>query len=378
MQLFLMEMKKILSWKLLLLIGIVNVLLFYLFLSFDLEYFPNGRPDGDLFKIEQMVISKYGSTLDEKEFKELRAIYEERLRVADKFFSQDDQAQTLGITNYKEFQDTGLDDQELGEYHDELMFQAEEDFLWELQAWNHLIENYETEALSLNAMIGQTAGSRHRHFQKQLTNEEYSFFSSVVPYNFQNYKTSMAIIILISIAILMSPVFLRDYQSGLLPLQYTSKTGRSVYKTKWLAGVSSAAILTVILLTVYTGMYWTNGTASHFDLPLSAFAFEDYWYEMTFLQYIILSITAIFFAAILLGILSMAISTVVQNSIVLIGLQIVVLFIMIAGVANFLIREITNIWLPQALVPGGYIVLTAVIFISGRLMWKRELQKDVT
>ena len=56
MKLFFYEVRKIFSWKLLLLILLVNVLLFKLLIEFDLEHFPNGRPAGDHFDIEQQIM----------------------------------------------------------------------------------------------------------------------------------------------------------------------------------------------------------------------------------------------------------------------------------------------------------------------------------
>lgn len=377
MRLFGLEMKKIFSWKLLLLTGVVNFLLFYTFLEFDLEYFPNGSGDTNLFEIEQQLIPAYGAEIDKNEFEEIKAMYVDRLDAADNYFKNDEQAQQLGITSYEEFRDISFDDPETGDYAERLMIQKSEDFLWELQAWGLLIENFGTEPASLEARAEQTTGSMQQHYQQQLWHEEFAFYSSVVLDNFYSYKTNMAIIILISVAMLMSPVFLRDTASGILPHQYTSKVGRRAYRIKWLAGISSTVILTIVLLALYMGLYWTNGTASHFGLSLSSFGWYEYWYDMTFLQYILLSVAAIFFVAILLGILSMAISTVVPNAVVLIGSQIVILFIMIAGVTMFLIRDIIIIYLPQIVVPIGYVFLFSAVATISWWIWRRELRRDI-
>lgn len=377
MRLFGMELKKIFSWKLVLLIAVVNFLLFYLRLEFELEHFPNGRPATDLFGIEQQLIPEYGARIDENEFLEIKALYTDRVEAANAFFEKEDQAQQLGIANYKEFRAIDSAESKLWEYYTNLTFESGQDFLWELQAWELLIENYEGQKSSIEAQIERTDGSRQQHYEQQLAEEKLAFYSSTVLDNFRSYKTYMAIIILISIAILMSPVFLRDYRAGMLPIQYTAKVGRGVYRAKWLAGLCSTAVLTVLLLAFYMGLYWTNGTASHFNVPLSSFGWYDYWYDMTFFQYILLSVAAIFIVAMLLGVLSMAISTIVPNAIVLIGIQIVVLFTMIAGVTMYLIRDIIVIYLPQMLVPAGYVGMAVSILLFFGWIWNRELQKDI-
>ncbi|MDN3451686.1 hypothetical protein QMA09_15920 [Planococcus sp. APC 3906] len=377
MRLFGMEMKKIFSWKLLLLIAVVNVLLFYLRLEFELEHFPNGRPATDLFRIEQQLIPEYGARIDDNELLEIKALYADRVTAANAFFGKEDNAQVLGITGYKEFRAMDTADPELSAYYSDLMFESGQDFLWELQAWELLIENFEARYSAIKAQIERTDGARQQHYEQQLAEERFAFYSSTVLENFLNYKTYMAIIILISVAILMSPVFLRDYRAGMLPIQYTAKVGRGVYRAKWLAGLCSTAILTVLLLAIYMSLYWSNGTASHFATPLSSFGWYDHWYDMTFFEYILLSVASIFVVAMLLGVLSMAISTIVPNAIVLIGIQIVVLFIMIAGVTMYLIRDIIILYLPQMLVPAAYLVLFGIIFISFGWIWRRELRKDI-
>lgn len=343
MRLFWMEVKKIFSWKLLVLIGLVNFLLFYLLLSFELEVFPNGPHDTELLKIEKQLIPAYGNRIDEVEFEEIKTLYAEQIKAADVFFENDDRAQQLGISNYREFRETDISSSDFNNYNSELMFESDRSFLWGLQAWESLVGNYESEALYIKSSIEHTSGSRQAYYEKRLLEEQFSFYSMVVLQNFKSYKTNMAIIILISVALLVSPVFLRDVQAGMLPIQYTSKKGRTVYRTKWFAGLTSATILTAVLLAIYMGLYATNDTSSHFGLPLTSFSWYHFWYDLTFLQYILLSVGVIFLSGILLGVLSMAISTIVPNTIVLIGIQIVTLFTMIVGLARYLVQHILDI-----------------------------------
>lgn len=47
MRIFGNELKKILTWKILLLLIIVNSMLYVWFIEFEIEHFPNGRPGLD-------------------------------------------------------------------------------------------------------------------------------------------------------------------------------------------------------------------------------------------------------------------------------------------------------------------------------------------
>ncbi|MBM7578547.1 hypothetical protein [Jeotgalibacillus terrae] len=377
MRLFWFELKKIFSWKLILLLGIVNFLLFYLLLDSRLEYFPNGRPAKDLYAIEKQLIPLYGAQINEEEYQDIKRLYEERVRVADKIFASDPEAKELGISNYQDFRQIELNQGELADYSSNLKFYEVKDILWELQAWESLIEGYESREESLEGDIAQTTGARQEVFQRLLENETYSFYSDVVTMDFKNYKTNLAIIVWISVAILLSLVYVRDTRAKLVPLQYTSKEGRATYKVKWWAGMTAATVLSVALTLFYMALYWTNGTQTHFGLPLSSFGWFTHWYDMTFLQYIVLSIGMIFFFSLLLSGLSLAISTMAPNTIVLIGVQIPVIFIMIAGVSRYLIHDMINVFRPQVLTPVATGVFLIATVLTVWLVWRREMKRNI-
>ena len=377
MQLFWLEMKKIFSWKLILLVVLVNVLMFKLMVEFDLEHFPNGRPAGDLFKIEQEIIPKYGAQMDEAEFLDLKATYEKKVALAEVYLANDPQAIEVGMNTYEAFRNFDYNDQKKKEYHNQLFHYSEEDFPWELQAYEWLIDNFEHKENSLRAMIREASDGQKIRFEQLLDEEKYSVYSDTVTYNYKNYKTSLAIVIFLSIAILISPIFLRDKKANVVPLQYSAKRGRSIYRTKWLAGVVSTVFITSILLTFYMSLYSTNNTSSHFDLPLYSLGWFYHWYDITFLQYIIISTIVIFVLSILLGILTMAISTIVPNTIVLIAVQIVVMFSMIAGGAYVLVNELMNMMHAQAFIPAMIALFSIGVIVFMRFVWKREMHKDI-
>lgn len=87
MKLFFYELRKIFSWKLLVLILLVNVILFKLLIEFDLDYFPNGRPTGDHFDIEQQIIPMFGAEWDDEELSEFQGMYEAEVAAADAYLA---------------------------------------------------------------------------------------------------------------------------------------------------------------------------------------------------------------------------------------------------------------------------------------------------
>lgn len=139
MKLFLYEVRKIFSWKLLLLVVLLNVLLFKLLIEFDLKYFPNGRPDSDMFTIEQQLISKYGIKIEDNEFLEIQEIYQQKAKEADQYLANDQDAVAAGLENYEKFNDYDENNKAQINYHDMLFFDRDLDFPWELQSYEWYI-----------------------------------------------------------------------------------------------------------------------------------------------------------------------------------------------------------------------------------------------
>lgn len=378
MKLFLYEMRKIFSWKLILLVVLLNVLMFKLMIEFDLEHFPNGRPSGDMFKIEQQLIPKYGTKIDENEFSEIQEVYQQKVKQADYYLANDKDAIAAGLENYAKFNHYDENNELQMNYHDELFFNRDLDFPWELQSYEWYLEEYQFAKDSMLVKVEEAKNdAQKQHFEQLLKEEKLPVYSEVVIQNFKTYKTSVAITVFLSIIVLMSPLYLRDIQANVVSLQYSSRKGRKTFCVKWIAGLISTIIMTSILLTFYMVLYKSNDTSSHFDLPLYSLGWYDNWYDITFLQYINLSVIVIFIMTVLLGVLTMSISSVVKNTLALIAIQIIVAFVMIAGVASGVIRNVIDLQFPQLFVPAVLIVFIGVMAIVTYVVWKRERLKDI-
>ena len=375
MRLFLYEMKKIFSWKLIFIIVLINILIYKMMIEFDLEYFPNGSDRYD-FKIEQQMIEEYGVDMDESEFLDFKATYEEKVAEADSYLANDPKAIAVGMDSYEKFRYFDRENKEQDQYYDEILFHSKNDFPWELQAYEWHIAWFENEEEYLKGLITEATGNEKKRYEELLEERKFSYFTNTVTDNFRGYKSSMAIVIFLSVMILISPIFLRDVSSNVVPLQYSSKQGRRVYKIKWFAGFFSTIILTSALLILYLSLYSTNGTSSHFALPMYKFS-NYYWYDITFLQYIIVSVIVILLLAIVLGVLTMAISSIVHNWIALIAVQIVVAFVMIAGGVYVVVYDLMQIKYAQGFVPSIVAIFILVTIVFTSFVYKREQKKDI-
>lgn len=376
-QLFFYEVRKIFSWKLLLLIWLVNVFLFKLLIEFDLEYFPNGRPEGNHFDIEQQIIPKFGAEWDEEELLQLQAMYEAEVAEADAYLTNDPEAVALGMDSYEKLMSYDYENEKQDAYHGKILYDSNLDFPWRLQTYDWYLTENQFREQALIVKMEEATESQKKRIQQLIDENRFAVYSDVVTSNFKTYKKSIAITIFVSVAILISPVFIRDKIANVVPLQYTSAKGRTLYRTKWFAGLFSGTLLTTILLIIYMALYATNDTQSHFDLPLTSFGWFYHWYDLTFWQYIVLSVGAIFVLSIVLTVLTMAISSIVPNRIVLIAVQIVVLFVMIAVGATYAVQHVINQNYAQLFVPSLFVGFTLFTVLMMWVVWKRELKRDI-
>ena len=377
MSIFLNEIKKIFSWKTILLIVVINILLFKMLIEFDIKHFPNGRPFGDMFKIEQEIIQIYGSDVSEDEIKDFEQRYERKKTEANAFLENDSAAEALNIRTIEDVQDLDNSTDEQKAYHDMLYFEKGTDLVWEIQSYASYLELYKYREESTKSSFSWLSEPAKQVVQKRINEDKYSFYSDFTLKNFKTYITSVAVTIFISITLLLATLFIGDKRAVVIPLQYTSKKGRKLFGIKWLAGLTSAVLVTAVLTTIYMGLYSTNNTSSHFDLPLYAFDNVGYWYDLTFFQYIIIVISLMVFLSIILGGMVMAVSNIVPNRIALIVSIVVILFCMIAGGAYVVIGMLFQIMLPEFLIP--IVVIVFVILTIGLTLftWKREMKRDI-
>lgn len=205
----------------------------------------------------------------------------------------------------------------------------------------------------------------------------YQVYSEVVISNFKTFILSVAITIVIRVVIFISPIFLKDRMAQLHFIRYASKKGRSLYKTKMLAGFISTFLLITTLLIVYLSFYSLNNTSMYFDVTVHMFISGFNWYDPTFGQFIVLNIVAIYGLGLIMALLAMVFSSVVPNYIVLIGVQIPI----IAGVIGigllYLITNIIAIWIPQSVVPTTYTSMLLIGIFLLMYMWKREKNRNI-
>ncbi|MBB4824425.1 hypothetical protein HNO89_001647 [Sporosarcina luteola] len=320
MQIVWNEIKKILTWKSLLLLLIINCILYFFLIDFYIKHFPNGRPALDSYRLGIEMIEKYGPTMDDEEFKDFMKTYEVRVKEADRYLQTEKVAVAEGIDTYEKFNsyEWFKASKEAGELRDRLFFEDGTDLFWELQERSRLIGFYEgKEMYSSNATPAQL-----KRYEELAKEGVFGTYPEVAISNFRDYITNVAVAILFSVVAVMSLAILRDRTRHIVSLQYTARKGRNLLKTKLLAGFVSTLLVITGLLVIYMGLYSLNDTSMYFNVRVNTFIGNESWYNPTFFQYILFTIGGIYLVGIVFGLAAMGFSTIVPNTLTLLGAQI--------------------------------------------------------
>ncbi|HSO58070.1 MAG TPA: hypothetical protein VLQ66_07525, partial [Paenisporosarcina sp.] len=237
------EIKKILTWKMLLLLFFVNTVLYLLLIEFHIENFPNGRPALDSYKIGIEMIDKYGTDFDEEEFLDFKKTYENQLDQANEYLQSKKEFVDADITSYEDFRNFDSENEEDTALRNKLLFEEEVDIFWELQERERLIEFYEGKEESLDAYKQNATVAQVAKFDELIEARNFQVYTEVVIRNYEEYIFYVAIVILLSTILMVSPGILRDRTRQLIDLQYTAKKGRNLYKTKIMAGLLTSIMM---------------------------------------------------------------------------------------------------------------------------------------
>jgi hypothetical protein len=370
------ELKKILTWKIMLSLVIVSAVFYELFIMFDFEYFPNGRPAGDEFKVAEEMLVKYGDTLDEKELEDFKKIYDQRVQDATAYLQSNPEMEAAGLGTYEQFGNADLDQNEKqNQLHSQVMFEDGVDVFWELQAREYLIDWFEHPEHYGSYGRDFSNGQDQRVEELLASGAAYAIFPHEVLENYQNLSGNMTILIMISVMIVVTPLYMADRRNKMTLLQYTTKTGRSLFYKKFIAAFIAVMAVITAQLVIFFFLYRGNDTSQFFDIKISSIiSFFVSWYDLTFLQYIIITVVSMYVIGIAVLFIVAVISSTVPNYMTNIGLQIPLAGVLIAIGIDYFIKDITSFHLPIAFLP----VTLAVMLATSATLYILRARKERT
>lgn len=378
MKVVLNEIKKIFSLKMVSVLMVISIIMYFLFISFYIEHFPNGRPELDYYNIGVEMINNYGEEMDEEEFEHFKDTYNKQVEEANRYLQSKKEFVDEGVTTYEKFKNMDQDIEKLNNLHSYVFFEAKSDVFWQLQAREQLIEDYKHKDEWMRSTY-ETINEKQEKRIKEIASS--GNYESVFPYLiFENYNALIkyvAMLVIISIIFMVSPIFLKDKLNKINLLQYTSKNGRNLFKKKVLSGSIASFIITTIQLFCFFIAYSFNNVEMFFNSNInSVFGTYLFWYDLTFIQYIVITVIAVYILSFVIGLIVMFISSMVNNYITLIGVQIPIIFI-ISKLLPRIIGRITDTYLSKYFIPIIYFSLIIIGIVLITIRWKKEKTLDI-
>ena len=394
------ELKKVFTLKNIIILFIISVLFYRLYIIT-----PSLSNLEDLNKIVATMVKDYGTSMDEEEYKDFKSKYNDKVKLANEFIKNNKEFSDLDIKDYREFDNIVRNDGEEKynneKLHDLYYKYAEKEnnkLLYELQEIENIILCYEYERSIdkepyFDVVSNQNKYSKEKAIvrEKELLNNDSR--NSLLPYTiFENYDyliKRLTTLVIISIVFVMSTIYLKDKLENINYIQYSSKSGRSIFKKKIVVTILSTILITSVQLIVFFIYYKTKNNSIFLDCNISGFFNTPIksWYDLSFRNYIGITIVFVYLIGISIGLISMYISSKVSSYISLIGIQVINIFIVNNFLLQILINKVSSmyiviskigyVYLPKYFMPTIYTVLIILPLIILYFRNKKELKYNI-
>lgn len=373
------EVKKLINIKSIVLVVFVSIIIYQMFIVFEFKNFPNGRPALDNFIITQEMLMEYGKEMDEKEYEHFKVSYQQRIDEATEYLQSQDELVAAGLDTYEKFREADRGEENISSLINKVMFEDYVDVFWEIQAMEPMMETYENQDRYGQGDMALGVKQEARVEQIKENGALTAVFTYLVIENYNSMIRYVAILVFMSIILIIMPLYIRDRKNNAMILQYTTKLGRAIYRKKLLAGLIASFLVISAQLGCFFLFYTGNDTGLFMNLNLNSIFnyFFISWFDLTFLQYILLTVIAIYILGLSLVLIAAWVSGVVPNYMTSIGLYVPLAFVLFGTGTKYLVQDVTNLSLPKYHLPTSLLII--VVLCLALIMWsnKRERIKDI-
>lgn len=300
------ELKKIWRPALLLALLVLGAVFHLMFLEFDIQYFPNGPHATASFDIGVQLVQEYGTSLEPEEFEEFAATFPALIAEADGYIQENALAQKHGLTTYAAWE---AFHQDIMQYAGELSGEERERYKDTMRIRTYLtseqtnlidsriyatdwyIGQYDAEQTDSKDL--QAVADRDDYSAQEIANVQKQFFGEdhawrnilpyIVPEVTGTYFGHLIIWMALSVCILVSPTLVRDRLQRLRPLQWSTRRGRGIITTQFVAVMLSAFAVTSLNLLVFGGLFAANNTAAFAECRMFSFLLTGFsWVNWTY------------------------------------------------------------------------------------------------
>lgn len=370
MRIFWNELKKLLNWKLLLILLLFSGLFYWMFLNFDFKYYPNGHPSTECLVLRKMMVAKYGLTIDKAEQKEFETVdYQAIKKAANR--------ELAGMKAFRDARITTVD--ELAALDDKTDDTSRELMNKLLEASNDVVPHcipprpdafymYEEARDTVKSFHSMDSGAQFRisgvptraakqrvaELEKRAASEGIPVISWMLNGPLPTWINIMgyfSVLLLFTVAILISPFLVRERRSNVRDLTYTSRKGRRLFSTQFGASLTAAVLAEAVQFAVLFALFLT-GTHRGDLLFLKCDVSYDQgtWWDMTFLQYIVWNCVIVFLLAFGYAMVSFAVSKLCRNYVAVLAVQVPLIFLA-SKLSGLIINNLFKVYHPQFFTP---------------------------
>lgn len=333
MQIFWNELRKILNWRMLVILLVFTGLYYNLAMKNSLAY-----SAADLAEIQtgQAMLQKYGTSMDSAEQDDFE----------NTIFKDMKQKVNQQIAGMKAFQDAHIKNV------DELEALAKKGGSESAALYNSLgktvsetennpspydvyenarsmIGNFKSKTIHAatepQAYKGSDAASVKEREQAGRTS--FSVLPSCVEGSLKTLVYSLFVLLVFSVVILITPYLVRERRSGVRTLAYTSKKGRALFRTQFAAALAAAVLVAAVQFAVLLFLLCTGQHRVDFvfrDCLISNTIFDQgfLWWDLTLGQSMLLNCLLVFAFVIGFAVFSFVISKLCRNYVAAVAVQI--------------------------------------------------------
>ena len=345
------ELKKIWNLRSVVIFAILGIFFWVIWMSYNVQYFPNGAENRVMFQKQAEWVEKYGTTLEDNEINEIRAALPELYAQIEGTFEGEPLFQKYGITTYLEFKnfvEQSWEDEELSEdanvMQEYLKGDKEDGAYWEVYAIEEslrFVDEYQTAGEHFfDYLLGEEKYmEREYHNIVHIAIEEEGWRNILfyeVPQATTNYWNALMSLGMLAVCILTAPLLVRERMNRMRSLQWSSKQGRSVIWKQFGAVVLSAVIILTVYLVIFGAIFATNKTWLFWDCRMYSFdTMIGCWGNWTYGTYCMVLVGIYYLVGIASCGLAFLISYVSSNYVSMLLKLIPVLVVLLLGCSNF-------------------------------------------
>lgn len=327
MRIIMEEIKKIYNLKILMLLVVGTIVFYELFILFNIQSFPNGRPASDGYNISVAMQQKYGNEMDKEEFEDFKSQYAVNVTHANTLMQENEVFQSAGIITYEAFHELEAVDRELYSLLGQELKNMNMDLFFTLEEQDWMIEKYENPINSVE--YEKMSADRQERMDKIMgQGNTQSVLHNVVFENYSSLISKFSLFIVLNVILMISPMLIRDKISHVLSIQYSTKCGRKLFAGQLIAAIIATLLTITVQVILFLWVYSYNHTEMFYGTDISSCFNLPFWFDMIFGQYIALSIGMIYVMGIGIALIAFVISKLCKTYISMIAAQIPVVFIM--------------------------------------------------